>query len=142
LRGAPGEEQFEREYQAALSGAPILSKEQQRTRRRHRGVKDRRGVIYVVQCGDDAAVKIGFTARHYLDLRLASLQTGNPAKLRLVAQAEGFFWQEKAAHVALAGARIQGEWFSWTPATQEFVEALAMGIEPALERILPDGLRG
>lgn len=133
LHGSPGDASFEEEYQAALAGTPL--RRQQRRRGRATGAKGRKGILYVVQGDIGAPVKIGFTAHHYLELRLAALQTGNASRLRMIAQAEGFFWQEKAAHAALAGERVAGEWFAWAPRTAAFVAALPDGISAALAAV-------
>lgn len=132
LHGSPGEPQFEEEYQAALAGKPIRK---QRRRGHAIGTKGRRGILYVVQCGNEAPVKIGFTAPHYLKMRLTALQIGNANKLDIIAQAKVFFWQEKAAHIALSEHRITGEWFLWTPAVAAFVAALPKGIDAALSAV-------
>lgn len=60
---------------------------------------------------DWITVKIGYTGRSSADGRHGSLRTGNPRRLVLLATLEGGESDERAAHVALARWRMQGEWF-------------------------------
>jgi hypothetical protein len=125
LPGQPGEDQFEEAYKAALAGKPI----------RRPKPSDRYapyGVIYVIQGLPDSPIKVGFSTDKALPARLATLQTGNPHLLRIIAHAKGYPRYERRAHAVLAADRMAGEWFAWTPRTEAFVRALSEGIEHAL----------
>ena len=56
--------------------------------------------------------------------RLASMQTGSPYRLRLVAQREGGREEEAAIHSALADYWVRGEWFKVTNDDTEAVKVL------------------
>jgi predicted GIY-YIG superfamily endonuclease len=76
--------------------------------------------VYVIQAGDDGPCKIGVSANP--ERRLAQLQTGNSARLVLVALYLCQTWLiaktlEASVHVALAPFRLMGEWFRVTPET-------------------------
>jgi len=64
-------------------------------------------MIYIVRSGD--AIKVGKANR--IDLRLESLQCGNPVKLKLLAAFPGDHELEARFHRWLAPDRIHGEWF-------------------------------
>lgn len=68
--------------------------------------------VYFIQAGEDGPVKIGVAAEPFK--RLAELQTGNPARLRVVAIIEGDTGIEKALHERFAEHRLEGEWFKPT----------------------------
>jgi hypothetical protein len=59
-------------------------------------------------CG--AAVKIGVTK--YPGKRLGDIQSGNPAKVHLVASVPGGRELERMLHRFLSRYRVNGEWFS------------------------------
>lgn len=92
----------------------------------------REGTIYVIQALPGTPIKIGFTRFENAKSRVAELQTGNPHPLRVLVTARGRPDHERAAHIALAAHRLTGEWFAWSPATERFVVALALGIDEAL----------
>lgn len=81
------------------------------------------GVVYFVRAEESQRVKIGFTATEPA-ARVASLQTGSPERLRLVAAVPGSLELERALHELLRGSRIHGEWFGNT----EEVKALLVGV--------------
>jgi|SRR5690349_23447382 len=74
--------------------------------------------VYVIQADEDGPVKIGVSSNP--ERRLAQLQTGNPARLVLVAVFLCTTWLiartlEAAVHLALAPFRLAGEWFRVSP---------------------------
>ena len=66
-------------------------------------------VVYFVQAGKSGPIKIGFATD--LTKRIASLQTGCPDDLRLLAVVDGGREVERRMHNRVAGDRIRGEWF-------------------------------
>lgn len=128
LRGEPGSPEFDAAYQAAAAGSPI----------RHglpRAKLSPRGVIYAIQGASGAPVKIGFAVEGALSKRIAVLQTGNHDTLRVVGLTAGYQRHERLAHAALATERVSGEWFAWSDRTRAFIEAMASGIDVALDTI-------
>lgn len=71
------------------------------------------GVVYFVQDGVTADVKIGFCLRAP-GKRLSALQTGNPNPLRLVGHTAGSVSDEGRLHRHFLRHRVHGEWFSST----------------------------
>jgi len=68
--------------------------------------------VYVIQAGDNGPVKIGYTSGS-VEKRVASLQTGNPQKLKIVKVYEDGCERLKAdMHAAHQKHRLVGEWFS------------------------------
>lgn len=65
--------------------------------------------VYFVQAGDQPEIKIGYTTD--VGRRLASLQTGNGKRLRLLVLLPGSQRLEVAYHRLLAQDRTVGEWF-------------------------------
>jgi hypothetical protein len=133
LKGRPGDPEFEHAYKAARDGIGHPQ---------HRQLWLREGVIYVVQGEPGSPVKIGFTQYADVSKRLSALQTGSVAVLRIIAQTPAYRQHERIIHAALAGDRLHGEWFSWSPAIRAFVEALSVGIVAALDKILPHKSHG
>ncbi len=71
-------------------------------------------VVYFVRAGNKGAIKIG-VARD-IKKRLATMQTGNPFELKVIAtipcySVEEAFRTEKRIHNLFAKKRIRGEWF-------------------------------
>lgn len=75
--------------------------------------------VYVVESGPGGPLKIGFTA--CLRTRLARLQTGNPAPIRLLAWRTGSPADESDLHQRFASLKIRGEWFSRDALLEELV---------------------
>lgn len=71
------------------------------------------GVVYFARAEESRRVKIGFTATEP-SARLASLQTGSPERLRLVAVVPGSIELERCLHDLLRASRLHGEWFDDT----------------------------
>jgi hypothetical protein len=74
--------------------------------------EQRMGTIYFIRGA--GAIKIGFASS--LVRRMASLQTGSPVTLEVIASFKGTMAQERQIHAALAEYRLQGEWFQDTTA--------------------------
>lgn len=70
--------------------------------------------IYFVHATGTDLVKIGFTDGNP-ERRVASLQTGCPHKLTLLAAMEGTAEDEARLHSDHSAARVNGEWFRLTP---------------------------
>lgn len=90
------------------------------------------GRVYFIQAGDNGPIKIGWTAGDPR-ARMASLQTGNPEPLRLLAYAPGTIEDERAMHERCASIRMIGEWFKPEPQ----LVAFAAGVQWA-RRDIPD----
>ena len=74
---------------------------------------------YFIQSGDDGPIKIGFTSKEDPKERLRDLQTGNPAKLHLIATISGDV--ERELHEQFKHDRISGEWFHASPELVNFI---------------------
>lgn len=68
------------------------------------------GFIYFIACEPMEAVKIGFTGGNPLT-RLAALQTGSPAPLKLLCYVRGTQDEERRLHRTFALLGIHREWF-------------------------------
>jgi len=88
-------------------------------------------MIYVIEAGDGGPVKIGVAVNP--KSRLRELQTGNPEKLRLLAEVDLADEYERLAHVWLKEFRMEGEWFRRTPevdaAIRDFFERAQSGAD-------------
>ena len=71
-------------------------------------------MIYFIQSGTNGPVKIGYSAAG-AEQRLANLQTGSAAVLRIVGLVNGSRKDEAEWHRRFAHLRIHGEWFKWAP---------------------------
>jgi hypothetical protein len=78
-------------------------------------------VIYFVQAGRYGNIKIGHTNGE-VEVRMASLQTGCPEILRLLATIDGDVALESAIHKELAPFRLHGEWFKPCYAVRALME--------------------
>jgi hypothetical protein len=67
-------------------------------------------------------IKIGYTEN--LRIRLASLQTGSPVKLNLLASIPGDKLKETELHTRFAADRRHGEWFAFSAEIKAFLETL------------------
>ena len=74
---------------------------------------------YFVQAGPDGPIKIGSTRN--LPVRLRSLATMSPIRLRLLGVVEGDI--EDLCHARLGAYRAHGEWFVPSPEVTEFIRA-------------------
>jgi len=89
-----------------------------------RGVapRQRQGVVYFIG-GDAGPVKIGFAEN--AERRLIGLQTGNPAKLGILATTAGSEATEREYHARFAAHRLNGEWFDRHPDILAEIERLS-----------------
>ena len=80
-------------------------------------------MIYFIQAVNDSEgpVKIGYTDKAPYK-RLASLQTGNPYLLQIIAIANGDRDTETYLHRRFSADRMVGEWFKWTLALSETMQ--------------------
>lgn len=92
------------------------------------------GLVYAIQSViHGSPVKVGYSNAAGMEGRVASLQTGNPYRLRVLATAGAYMSHEQRAHKVLAPDRLTGEWFGWSPRVAAFVAALrSQGIEYAI----------
>jgi hypothetical protein len=73
----------------------------------------RQGQVYVIRAVGTDSYKIGFTTKTPEERR-ASLQTGNPRELEVVAAFVGTTEDERRIHQLLEDYRQEGEWFRLT----------------------------
>jgi len=67
-------------------------------------------IVYFIQSGKDGPIKIGIT-RFSVSDRIATMQTGNPYKLRLIGVIKGNLEKESEIQRRFRKDRIRGEWF-------------------------------
>jgi len=67
------------------------------------------GLLYIIASDEQNAVKVGFAEN--LEMRLANLQTGNPAKLRIRFTHAATRGAEETLHRFLKPYRIGREWY-------------------------------
>lgn len=79
-------------------------------------------MIYFIQGDRGGPIKIGCAGNPWQ--RLATLQTGNPTKLAVVAVIPGDRAEEAALHIRFAASRGQGEWFAPTPDLLGFIDGI------------------
>ena len=94
-------------------------------------------MIYFIQAEGIGHIKIGFTDKDDAALRLAELQTGSSATLRLLGVSPGDVLAEKNLHRRFAAARVHGEWFRPVPELLQFIsspERTACGATEIAER--------
>lgn len=83
-------------------------------------------MIYVIQCGEAAHFKLGFTDRS-LECRIKCMQTGNPTPLKLLAcKDDGTREEEKKLHGLMSRWKLSGEWFHPNAVLSKFVAAHAV----------------
>lgn len=75
-------------------------------------------IVYFIQAVNGGPIKIGRTFTS-VDSRLAGLQTGNPAELRVVGMIQGA--SESELHAKFAKERLRGEWFTASKRLRDFV---------------------
>ena len=78
-------------------------------------------VYFIRDAGGD--VKIGYSERDPFG-RLATMQTGNPRALTLLATIPGDRSVERELHDKFSPLRVRGEWFRGTPELLGFVDGL------------------
>jgi DNA-binding transcriptional ArsR family regulator len=114
------DERTARRWMAELRDAGLLE-ELAGTRLVSRSLDDG-GLVYFIQSEYGGPIKIGVT--NDPSHRLATLQTGHPSKLHILAVTPGGTKKEKEIHDAFSGVRISGEWFKPTPALMEYIDAI------------------
>lgn len=77
--------------------------------------------LYFIACGD--AVKIGISDNP--EARLKELQTGAPARMRIIAKFEQRGQDEATLHNQLAHLHLYGEWFRHTSEIDDLIKSLA-----------------
>lgn len=72
------------------------------------------GFVYFIAIGQPyiTHVKVGYTSKSPF-VRMASLQTGCPFKMRLLGFCFGCERMEREIHDVLRDYRVEGEWFAW-----------------------------
>jgi hypothetical protein len=70
------------------------------------------GFVYFIACEPLGAVKIGYTGGNPY-ARMASLQTGCPSPLKMLAFVPASLDDERRLHDSFAPLGIQGEWFRY-----------------------------
>ncbi len=81
-------------------------------------------MIYFIQSEATNHIKIGFTESDDASVRLATLQTGNANRLRLLGTIPGTLEDEKNLHRLFAAHRVSGEWFEPAPEVLAAVVAI------------------
>ena len=76
--------------------------------------------VYFIQMGRTGPIKIGQSGNPML--RMDSLQTANPAKLRLLWVYEGEEYTESRLHEIFIKDKIRGEWFKPTTDLLSFIK--------------------
>jgi hypothetical protein len=80
------------------------------------------GYIYFITAETEGyPIKIGFTER-LSSLRIKSLQTGCPFKLRFLGHIRGMICDERHIHDLFDGLRLEGEWFRSHPNLLAYIE--------------------
>jgi hypothetical protein len=92
--------------------------------------------VYVIQAAPGTPIKVGVAKNP--QARMAHLQTGNPAELRLLFVVPGAHDLEADFHHRLADSSVRGEWFA-EPGINGFLEWMD---EFAAEAIVNYGLTG
>lgn len=103
------------------------------------------GFVYFIACEPLEAVKIGYTSGKPR-ARMASLQTGCPSPLKLLASVPASLDDERRLHEAFTPLCIQGEWFRnecklrdlihWITQHGEIVDSTRERFEAALHDVL------
>ena len=81
------------------------------------------GYVYFIMSEKTQAIKIGFTAGN-VKLRLSSLQTAHPYKLKVLATLNGNKNYEKELHKRFSKFRLEGEWFEPHPDLLAFISVI------------------
>jgi DNA-binding NtrC family response regulator len=83
-------------------------------------------MIYFVQSGKSGPVKIGFTAKDDVKVRISTLQTASIEPLNLLGVMDGDEEKEKALHQFFHSYRIRGEWFEPHPKLLMYIIGLIL----------------
>jgi hypothetical protein len=79
--------------------------------------------VYFIQAGKAGPIKIGRTVGK-VGARMATLQTGSPEPLMLLAAVPGGASVERGIHERFADLRLRGEWFRREPTLLAFIEGI------------------
>lgn len=77
--------------------------------------------IYFLSYEESDLIKIGYTSTT-VEKRVATLQTGLPHRLIVLAHMDGSMSEEAALHRQFAEHRVNGEWFKPSPGLMELIE--------------------
>lgn len=80
---------------------------------------ERQEFIYFIQEGTSGFIKIGITTD--IESRIKALQTGNPRKLRCIANFRGSHIYEQKLHIKFNSSRYNGEWFHPTKDLLQYI---------------------
>ncbi len=81
-------------------------------------------MIYILEAVGAEAVKIGYASSYsHVFQRRKALQIGSPLKLRIVRILDGEPADEQTLHEHFADLRCRGEWFKYTGALRDAIEA-------------------
>lgn len=96
-----------------------------------------KGFVYAIRAGDSSHIKIGYSQSPVR--RLATLQSGSPLPLKLVATVKGDRFIEEHVHTAFGGCmtRLSGEWFD-CPLSDPALRELFVFVELFLEAKSPE----
>jgi len=86
-------------------------------------ITPRRTKVYFIQADNGGPIKIGYTEEDPVR-RAASLQTGNPYRLTVLAWVWAPKSKEAELHKQFSAARLEGEWFSPVPELLALIENL------------------
>lgn len=81
------------------------------------------GWVYFIQAPDTKNIKIGFTSRS-VESRMAAMQTGHPAQLRILATVRGGMPLERTLHREFKDCHARGEWFQPHPRLMTYIATL------------------
>lgn len=93
-------------------------------------IEEDRGYVYFIQAGEGGPVKIGTALNP--TTRVASLQTGHHAELRLLRTASGRRDIEARLHERFRHIHVRGEWYRWCDELRQFIETLPEVDPPVL----------
>lgn len=78
-------------------------------------------MIYFAQVNGDGPIKIGFTSKPWLNLRMKSLRTFCPYPIAVLGVMPGEASQERALHRRFKLCKVRGEWFRPEPELVQFI---------------------
>lgn len=87
-------------------------------------VPDFQLVYFLESTNPPNPVKIGFSTRHNLEMRISQLQIASAHKLKLLGVTAGTRANEQALHKKFRSDRLQGEWFSASERLHKFLKSL------------------
>lgn len=78
--------------------------------------------VYFIECSGTRAIKIGIAVD--VEKRLATLQTGNPSPMSVIAVVPGARANELRLHMRFRPERLRGEWFRGDGDLRQFVDRI------------------